>query len=105
MPGTSFTNARSIPAFNVIVDLGQLPHAPSRRRFTIPSSTSTSSQSPPSRKRNGRNLSKTSITLSSIKASVIYIDSFHYNHYNVIREKKPLMNSLEVYYYDEKSCY
>ena len=60
MPGTSSKSALSIPALRVIVELGQLPHAPSKRSLTIPSSTSTNSQSPPSRRRNGRNLSNTS---------------------------------------------
>lgn len=38
-----------MPAFNVIVELGQVPQAPCNCNFTIPSSTSTNVQSPPSR--------------------------------------------------------
>ena len=47
--GISSIKARSIPAFKVMVELGQLPQAPRSRTFTTPSSMSTNSTSPPSR--------------------------------------------------------
>src|SRR5690606_14543263 len=65
-PGTSSIRARSIPAFNVMVELGRLPQAPSRRNLTLPSTASTRSTSPPPRGMKGRNLSNTSCTCSFI---------------------------------------
>src|SRR5699024_573910 len=81
-PGTSSSNARSIPALSVIVELGQVPHAPSKRSITTPSSTSTNSTSPPSLNKKGRNLSKTASTCSYIVSFVVVI----YITPNVYRE-------------------
>src|SRR4030065_754431 len=57
--GISLFSSASIPFFSVTLAMGQPPHAPVRRTFTTPPSTSTSSTSPPSACRAGRILPRT----------------------------------------------
>ena len=53
-----------------MVELGQEPHAPCRRNFTIAPSISTSSTLPPSAIKYGRNSSKTCSTFRSLEMKI-----------------------------------